>query len=72
MENTLYLTFSNEAGRRQSLTVPDPREDLNPAEVEAVMQLIIEKNIFTGSGGNLVAPVEAKVVGRTEEIIYTA
>jgi len=72
MEKTLYLTFRNEAGRRQSLTIQDPREDLTAAEVEAVMQLILEKNIFAGSGGDLVAPVEAKVVGRTEEVIFTA
>ena len=26
MENTLYLTFLNEAGRRQTLTVADPVE----------------------------------------------
>ena len=72
MEKTLYLTFRNEAGRRQSLTVPEPREDLTAVEVEAAMQLIIEKNIFTGSGGNLVEAVEAKVVERTEEVIFTA
>lgn len=72
MEKTLYLTFTNASGRRQSITVPDPREDLTAAEVEAAMQLIIAKNVFTGSGGDLVAPFEARVVGRTVDVIYTA
>lgn len=71
MERTLYLTFMNEAGRRQSLTLSDPVEELDAGDVEAVMDLIIEKNIFKGSGGELVAAVEAKVVGRTEEVIFT-
>lgn len=72
MKKTLYLIFQNESGRRQSLTVPDPREDLTENDVQAAMQFIIEKNIFTGSGGDLVALIEARLVGRTEEIIYTA
>ena len=71
MERTLYLTFMNEAGRRQSLTLSDPVEELDAGDVEAVMDLIIEKNIFKGSGGELVAAVEAKVVGKTEEVIFT-
>ncbi|NLP18654.1 MAG: DUF2922 domain-containing protein [Firmicutes bacterium] len=71
MERTLYLTFMNEAGRRQSLTLSDPVEELDAGDVEAAMDLIIEKNIFKGSGGELVAAVEAKVVGRTEEVIFT-
>ncbi|NLJ34248.1 MAG: DUF2922 domain-containing protein [Firmicutes bacterium] len=72
MENTLYLTFLNEAGRRQTLTVADPVEGLAAEDVEAAMNLIIEKNIFRGSGGDLVEALEAKVVGRTEEVIFTA
>ncbi len=71
MERTLYLTFMNEAGRRQSLTLSDPVEELDAGDVEAAMDLIIEKNIFKGSGGELVAAVEAKVVGKTEEVIFT-
>lgn len=72
MENTLYLTFMNEAGRRQSLTLADPKEDLDAEDLEAAMQLIIDKNVFRGSGGELVAALEAKVVGKTEEVIFTA
>ncbi|MGI6574712.1 MAG: DUF2922 domain-containing protein [bacterium] len=72
MEKTLYLTFYNQEGRRQSLTVPAPREDLTANEVEAAMNLIIQQNIFTSSGGDLAAAVEAQIVGRTVEVIYTA
>lgn len=71
MEKTLYLTFMNEAGRRQSLTLADPVEELDAGDVEDAMELIIEKNIFRGSGGELMVPLEAKVVGKTEELIFT-
>jgi hypothetical protein len=45
---------------------------LTANEVEAAMNLIIQQNIFTSSGGDLAAAVEAQIVGRTVEVIYTA
>jgi hypothetical protein len=72
VERTLQLTFRNEEGRRQTLTLADPRDNLTANEVEEVMNLILQKNIFSGSGGDLIEALAAQVIGRTVEVIYTA
>ena len=51
-EVKLLMTFMTQLGRKVSLFVTDPREDITESEIKAVMDLIIEKNIF--------APVSAK------------
>ncbi|MGL5712010.1 MAG: DUF2922 domain-containing protein [Paraclostridium sp.] len=58
----LVMTFLTGVGRKVSLSIDDPREDLTEAEVIAVMNLIVEKNIFAPHGSNFASTVEAKVV----------
>lgn len=58
----LVMTFLTGVGRKISLSIDDPRENLTEAEVIAVMDLIVEKNIFAPYGSNLASTVEAKVV----------
>lgn len=64
METTkrLLMTFANEDGKKVSISVQDPREDLTEEEIKNTMDLIVEKNIFAPNGLNLVSGVEAKVV----------
>jgi hypothetical protein len=64
VDKTLSLVFRNAAGRTTTLSLAAPREDLTDAEIAQVMQNIIAKNIFAGSGGELVQAVAARVVGR--------
>ena len=45
-EVKLLMTFMTEFGRKVSLFVTDPREDITESEIKQVMDLIIEKNIF--------------------------
>lgn len=52
---TLRMSFRNEAGKTVSISLDNPKEDLTAAAVEAAMDLIIAKNIFTTSGGDLVS-----------------
>lgn len=61
-EVKLLMTFSTELGRKVSLFVTDPREDIKESEIKAVMDLIVEKNIFAPNGADIVSPLEAKVV----------
>lgn len=58
----LVMTFLTGVGRKISLSIDDPREDLTEAEVVAVMDLIIDKNIFVPYGSTLASTVEAKVI----------
>lgn len=62
IEVKLLMTFITQFGRTVSLFVTDPREDITEAEIKAVMDLIVEKNIFAPNGEDIVAAKEAKIV----------
>lgn len=61
---TLEMTFSNVAGKNSTIRVSDARTDLTAAEVGAAMDLIVARNIFESTGGDLIAKVGAQVVAR--------
>lgn len=58
----LIMTFLTGVGRKISISVDDPREDITEAEVVAAMDLIVEKDIFAPYGSNLASTVDAKIV----------
>ncbi|MCG0277658.1 MAG: DUF2922 domain-containing protein [Thermanaeromonas sp.] len=60
----LELIFQNASGRRFTLVLQDPRTDLTSGEVQAVMELILGRNIFTSSGGDLVGIAGARLVSQ--------
>lgn len=62
MAQRLDMRFRNAAGRIVTVRVPDPRTDLTADQVGQVMDLVIAKNVFDTSGGDLVAKVDARVV----------
>ena len=69
IEVKLLMTFSTEGGRKVSLFITDPKEDLTEAQIKAAMDLIVAKNIFAPNGEDLSAVVEAKIV-QTETTEY--
>jgi len=64
MTKTLEMGFRNEQGGSVTLRLLDPKPDLTMAQVRAVMQKIITKNIFATSGGDLtqVASIQVRSV----------
>jgi len=64
------LTFTTAGGKTFSITIPDPREDLDKAQAEAVMDTIIQKNVFLTSSGALTGKRDIKVVGTTTNDLY--
>lgn len=62
MDKNLELIFKNTAGKNARLSVPDPKEDLTTEEVQALMDNILEKNVFETSGGDLVEIVGARLI----------
>jgi predicted DNA-binding protein (UPF0251 family) len=68
---TLRMSFRNEAGKTVSISLDNPKEDLTAAAVEAAMDLIIAKNIFTTSGGDLVSKYDAKIISTDTTDLYT-
>ncbi len=70
MEKTLQLTFKNAEGGKKLLNIVGPKEDLTKQEADDAMAKIIEANVFTTTGGDLVEAVNAKLVNReVEELV---
>ena len=72
MAQTLELSFQNEAGRTARILIADPKENLTPAEVQPVMDLVVAKNIFSTSGGDIVKALGARIIIRDAVEIITA
>ena len=62
IEIKLLMSFLTSSGKKVSLFVTDPRDDIKESEIKAVMDLIIEKNIFAPNGEDIVSAKEAKIV----------
>lgn len=64
-EKKLLMTFKNTLGNSFTLTVDDPREDLQEEDVIEAMNLIKDNNIFLPKGYDIASCVSAKVVDST-------
>jgi len=69
MAKTLVMTFLNEAGEEVNVRVNYPKENITAQEVDSLMSLIIQKNIFPTTGGDLVEKVGAQIVETTTTTI---
>lgn len=61
LTRTLEMVFQNQVGKSVTVSVKEPKDGLTLMEVNAVMDLIIAKNIFATTGGDLVSIVEAQI-----------
>lgn len=61
----LELQFKNEEDKTVTLSLDNPIEPVNPEAVNAAMDNILQQDVFTSSGGNLVSKHAARVVERT-------
>ena len=66
----LRMVFDNAAGSTFTITLPEPKEDVTGAQIEAAMDLIIAKDIFTTTGGSLTAKRDIKVIDTTTNDLY--
>lgn len=69
MSTTLQMIFRNEEGRNVTISVVDPRDDLEPAEVETAMENILQRNIFSSAGGDISSLNKAQLVSREVEVL---
>ena len=67
MTKTLEMVFRNGEGKETVISLVDPRDDLTKAEVDAVVQDMLAKNIFSTKGGDLVQVVDARI--RTRDAV---
>ena len=69
---TLKMAFLNEGAGTLTLSVRNPKDNITEAQVVAVMDNIIDKNVFATKDGDLVAKKWAKIVDTTETVLYEA
>lgn len=58
---TLEMVFVTEGNKEVTVAVKDPKDSLTLAEVQAVMDTIIAKNVFSSKTGDLVSVKEAQI-----------
>lgn len=64
MVKTLQMVFQNQVGKNVSISIGDVKDNITADEIKALMQLIITKNIFESTGGDLTTIMSADVVTR--------
>ena len=61
----LEMEFKNAEGKKFSLSIDEPREDVTEEEIGATMDQVIAKNIFHTTGGDVVTRVGARIITTT-------
>ncbi len=69
MSETLRLVFRNASDRTVAINIPDPDPELLALDVEAVMDSIITRNVFSTTGGDITSKVRSEVVARTVDVL---
>jgi hypothetical protein len=64
MEYTLSMIFLTDAGEKSTLSISGVKSTLTKAEVNALMNTIIARNIFTTNSGDLVKKSGAQLTQR--------
>ncbi|NLI91891.1 MAG: DUF2922 domain-containing protein [Peptococcaceae bacterium] len=64
------LTFATAGGKTFAITIPNPKEDLQQAEVVAAMNEIIASGIFLPSSGALTGIRDIKVIDTTTDDLF--
>ncbi len=64
MSKTLVMNFLNESGKKTAIRVNNVKEDITEAEVKNAMDVILAKNIFATSGGDLKSKDSAEVTDK--------
>lgn len=70
MSKTLELHFLAPNGKTARLTVNDPKEGLTATEIQAVMEQVIQSQVFlSAESGPFAAVKEARYVSRDVQVI---
>lgn len=64
MEYTLTMTFLTETGEKSNISISDVKAGITNDEAVALMDSLIENNIFENSKGRLVSKYSAQVTER--------
>ncbi|RJQ31399.1 MAG: DUF2922 domain-containing protein [Peptococcaceae bacterium] len=67
---TLRLVFRNQTGGNVTITLDNPKDTLTAAEIEAAMDLVVARNVFSSIGGDLVAKQDIRIIDTTTNDLY--
>ncbi len=56
------MSFTNASGKTSNIQLRYPKADLTTLELETAMDVILDKNIFTSTGGDLVSIADGGIV----------
>ena len=65
---SLVLTFKLQNGKSFRLSIPEPRQNLTSQEVDNLMQLIIQRNIFD-TPSPIAEKVSARLIDRNVNVL---
>ncbi len=71
-KKVLRMTFITDVGGSVSYTLNKPLPDLTAATVQAYMNLVIAKNLFTSTSGDLIGIKDISIVDTTTQDLYDA
>lgn len=69
MKRELEMIFLTDNNKKVKVIVPEPKQNVTAAEINAVMDLIMDKQVFGFPQGKAISKVEAKVVETNVEEI---
>ncbi|MEW5922293.1 MAG: DUF2922 domain-containing protein [Bacillota bacterium] len=69
MAKVLRMTFQNAQGRTVSINLQDPVDPLDAADVSACMDKVVIGNIFSTSGGDIIAKLKAETIETSVETV---
>ena len=58
----LVMVFKTDADTNVSISVDNPKDNLQESAIKSAMQIVIDKNVFAPREEKLVALVEARIV----------
>ena len=68
-DTDLDLVFKNAAGKKVTLNIEEPKPGVTKAEIDAVMEVVVNNNVFNTSGGDIVEAVEGCLRTVTRDVV---
>lgn len=66
-KKTLQMVFATQGGSTMTVSVNDPKENLDEVEVNTAMEEIISLAVFTSASGDPIAKKSAQIVTQTTQ-----
>lgn len=66
-KSKLELEFKDEMGKKFTLSIDEPRDDLTPGDIKDTMEEIVDKSIFATATGDVIALEGARYITTTVE-----